>query len=277
MKRLIYIVLICLPVVGFSQGFLLNPYRFQAYDPDYQAVLDRATTLGYTLPSASVQVKQNTLVADLKTAGIWSGLDVFYVFANDGGAEFATLNWKAPSTFQATLVNSPTFSLKGFTGNGTSSYIESNFNPAVSGVNMSLNANSFGFWLDSLDTAPGATEGHWCNNTAVSAGSFWLRYTAGRAYANQSIFLTLSAGAIVSKALLHANRSGASAIQYYRAGALLNSSTSASVAFLSNTFKGLLSNTAYSNATLSVAFAGGNLSTQAAAFQTSVSNYMNSL
>ena len=31
----------------------------RAFDADYQAVLTRASSLGYTLPSASVQTKQN--------------------------------------------------------------------------------------------------------------------------------------------------------------------------------------------------------------------------
>jgi len=41
-------------------------------DSDYQAVLDYATTQGYTLPSASQQLLQNQLVVDLKDGGIWS-------------------------------------------------------------------------------------------------------------------------------------------------------------------------------------------------------------
>jgi hypothetical protein len=119
-----------LPFIKISGGF----------EAEYQAILARATTLGYTLPSAGQQAKQNALIATLKSSGIWNKKDVFYMFANDGSKEFATLNWQNPSAHQCTLINSPTFtSNDGFTGNGTSSFINTNFNPASSGVNYTLN------------------------------------------------------------------------------------------------------------------------------------------
>ena len=110
------------------------------YETEYAAVLDRATALGYSLPSESVRTKQNTLIASLKSIGVWAKLDVFYVFAQDGGADFGTLNWKNPNANQSTLINSPTFvSNEGFTGNGTSSYIDTNYNPSTQGVQYTLN------------------------------------------------------------------------------------------------------------------------------------------
>lgn len=129
-----------LPGIGIGLPFSRTFGSSIVFDTDYQAVLTRATALGYTLPSAAQQIKQNQLVLDLKAAGIWSKLDVFYNFYNDGSKEFATLNWKAPSSYQATLINSPTFtSNQGFTGNGTTSYINTNFNPATNGVNFQNN------------------------------------------------------------------------------------------------------------------------------------------
>jgi hypothetical protein len=51
-------------------------------DTDYQAVLTKATSLGYTLPSASQQAKQNTLVLALKSAGAsLDGLESAYYTA----------------------------------------------------------------------------------------------------------------------------------------------------------------------------------------------------
>ena len=101
-----------------------------AFSAQYQAVLAEATAQGYTLPSAGQQVKQNTLMAALISSGVLAKVDVLYVFANDGSKEFACINWKNPSGTKATLVSSPTFtSNQGFTGNGTSSYIDANYNP----------------------------------------------------------------------------------------------------------------------------------------------------
>jgi hypothetical protein len=109
-----------------------------AFDADYQAVLDYATTQGYTLPSAGQQTLQNQLVVDLKSAGIWSKLDTFAVFATDGDSDFALIDWIRLT--QYTAVNSPTFTTnEGFMGNGTSSYVDTNFNPSTSGVNYTLN------------------------------------------------------------------------------------------------------------------------------------------
>jgi hypothetical protein len=109
-----------------------------AFDADYQAVLDYATTQGYTLPSAGQQTLQNQLVVDLKAGGIWNKLDTFGVFATDGSSDFALIDWKRLS--QYTAVNSPAFTTNvGFSGNGTSAYVNTNFNPSTSGVNYTLN------------------------------------------------------------------------------------------------------------------------------------------
>jgi hypothetical protein len=116
-------------------------------DADYQAVLDYATTQGYTLPSGSQQVKQNKLLVDLKNAGIWSKLDTLAIFATDGNSDFALIDWKRLS--QYTAINSPTFSSNGgFTGNATSSYVDTNFNPTVGTNNYILNDAGRFYWVD---------------------------------------------------------------------------------------------------------------------------------
>jgi len=125
------------------------------YDTDYQSVLTYATGLGYTLPSVGQRTKQNQLMLDLKEGGIWNKLDTFAVFATDGNSNFALIDWKRLTTY--TAVNSPTFTTNtGFQGNGTSSYISTNFNPATSGVNYTLNNASRFLWqkIKGLGTSP---------------------------------------------------------------------------------------------------------------------------
>ena len=151
--------------VGASGQIYIDSYRFAqtgGFDADYQAVLNYATSQGYTLPSAGQQIIQNQLVSDLKAAGVWAKLDVLYVFANDGGQDFATLNWKNPSAHQATLVNSPVFTSNvGFTGNATNAYIDTNFNPATQGVNYTLNdAGRFGYYSARPTTGANFFEGN---------------------------------------------------------------------------------------------------------------------
>lgn len=119
---------------------------FSSLDINYQGILSYAITQGYTLPSENQQVLQNQLIIDLKNAGIWNKLDTFAVFATDGNADFALIDWKKLS--QYTAFNSPTFSTNGgFAGNGTSSYINSEFSGSI-GVNFTLNAASRFYWID---------------------------------------------------------------------------------------------------------------------------------
>lgn len=109
------------------------------FSAQYQAVLTEATAQGYTLPSPAQQAKQNTLMDTLINSGVFAKLDLILVFANDGSKEFACINWKNPSGTKASLVASPTFTVNaGFTGNGTSSYINTNYNPTGAG-NYKLN------------------------------------------------------------------------------------------------------------------------------------------
>ena len=124
-----------------------------SFDADYQAVLNYAIAQGYTLPSSSQQILQNQLLVDLKSAGIWDKLDTFANFATDGSSDFALIDWKRLT--QYTAVNSPTFTAnQGFKGNGTSSYIDTNFTPSTNGVNYQLNnASRFFYGFDALNGA----------------------------------------------------------------------------------------------------------------------------
>jgi hypothetical protein len=133
---------------------MLTPYSniisvttTSAFDADYLAVLNYATTQGYTLPSSGQQALQNQLVVDLKNGGIWSKLDTFANFATDGDSDFALIDWIRLSDY--TAVNSPTFTTdEGFNSNGTSSYINSNYNISTNATNVLINSLTFGYWTN---------------------------------------------------------------------------------------------------------------------------------
>ena len=117
-----------------------------AFDADYQSVLDYGTAQGYTLPSGGQQTLQNDLLVALKAAGVWSKLDTFANFATDGDSDFALIDWIRLTNY--TAINSPTFTTnQGFTGNGTSSYIDTNFTPDLDGINYTLNNACILSWL----------------------------------------------------------------------------------------------------------------------------------
>jgi hypothetical protein len=120
-------------------------------NPGYQAILDYATSLGYTLPSAGQRTKQNRLFIDLKRTEIWDKLDTFGVYATDGDSNFALIDWKRLTTF--TAVNSPTFTTnQGFTGNGSSAWINLNYNGSTQGVNYKPDSAHQMVWQRSLGT-----------------------------------------------------------------------------------------------------------------------------
>jgi len=114
-------------------------------DSDYQAVLNRATTEGYSLPSASQQTLQNTLVTDLKSSGVWDKLDMLFVFANNGSEEFSLIDWKNPNGTTGTAYSDISWtSNSGFTGDGVADYIDTNHVAGTTGSQFTANAASMG-------------------------------------------------------------------------------------------------------------------------------------
>jgi hypothetical protein len=133
----------------FSYHFLNHFSGQEGFDADYQAVLDRADTQGYTAPSAAQQTLQNQLVKDLKDAGIWDSLDLFYCFANNGSQDFARINWKAPASHEITVVTSIGYDADvGFKGDGAG-YLNTSFVPSTDASNATLDSASKFMWLTS--------------------------------------------------------------------------------------------------------------------------------
>jgi len=117
--------------------------RGLGFDPDYQAILDRATFLGYSKPSDGQKIIQNQLVLDLKLNSIWSKLDALWILVNDAGYDFSTLNWLKPSENQI-------FSdVTSFLSNDQVMFsrdINFNFNPFNDAVKYQLNNCSYGWY-----------------------------------------------------------------------------------------------------------------------------------
>jgi len=247
-----------------------------AFDADYQSVLDYGTAQGYTLPSGGQQTLQNDLVVALKAAGVWSKLDTFSVWATDGDSDFALIDWKRVTDY--TAINSPTFTANvGFQGDGVSSYVDSNYNASTSGVNYVNNNYSFGWYMDTFDTA--ASGGENAFGAAITGNANWVRYTVKRFYYNGVSFQAYTGLTIASNQMVSANAS-ASNLKLFANGSLTDTLTlsvspsPANTNFLSfyQTFA-----TGYSNSILSMVYAGGNLEAEAAAFYTAWNTYLTSI
>lgn len=90
----------------------------------------------------------NTRIAALKAAGLWAKKDCDYMLAAHARAA-AKINWKNPGTFDLTEVDGGNLTFDadlGFTGNGTSSYLKTGFNPATAGGQYALNSAHLGVY-----------------------------------------------------------------------------------------------------------------------------------
>jgi hypothetical protein len=79
----------------------------------------------------------DTLIRALKREGVWFSLDLLQVYCA-GDAAAALLNWVKPGSNTATVgAGSPTFTPNlGYTFNGTTDYLNTNFTPNTHGVAM---------------------------------------------------------------------------------------------------------------------------------------------
>jgi len=248
------------------------------FDADYQAVLDYATTQGYTLPSASQQELQNQLVVDLKDAGVWNKLDTFSLFATDGDSDFALIDWIRLTQYSA--VNSPSFTTnEGFQSNGTSSYINSNFNPNTQGINYQLDDASFGVYL--LQN----TNGNYCHIGGLIGSTQRIQLVMNRG-GNLTRVNDGTSGFpstdITSTGLIFANRVNSTTINIYDNNTLHEQKTQSSgsipnlnINVLAWNFNGTPG--FYTVDKTSMAYLGANLTSESSDFYTAVNSYMTSI
>lgn len=110
------------------------------YRPGMSDVFDSVKLA--TLPSGAQRIKQNSFFGTLENicGECLDEVDLLYVFATDGDRNYAKINWRSPGSFTPTEVNELTFTENiGFNGNGTNSYLNTNFIPNTNAVNYTLN------------------------------------------------------------------------------------------------------------------------------------------
>jgi hypothetical protein len=90
----------------------------------------------------------SNLIKGLKTDGVWTKLDRLWLFAAEN-SQSALRDLVAASA--ATATSSPTFTTdRGYTGNGSSSYINSNFTPSTAGGLYAQDSACCGAWCSIL-------------------------------------------------------------------------------------------------------------------------------
>ena len=293
MKKLILIPLLILSIICEAQfthsggTFLKTGSGFmtaqasstppEEYTDEYQDVYDAMTTKPTTYDD-----DQNTLVVDLKAAGVWAKADIIYVFAQEvNSAGEALINWKNPGTFNATNTTSLSFTAnEGFTGvSSTTEYMSTNYNPSTQATNFALNSATLSVYsrseLSGMETVLGVFDG-------TSDLELMPNYSG--------VFnAPLNAGAAVSTAtpatdgLITASRTSSSNTDFYTDGTYIDSDTGASNTIPNGViymFAHNVSGTASypMDGQLSFIFIGSSLtSTQVTNMNTAVEKYMDAM
>ena len=211
-------------------GTTVIPYESSApaFDADYQAVLDRSTALGYTAPSAAQQTLQNTLVTDLKTAGVWTKMKAIYPIVG-GTASSHKFNLKDPrdldAAFRLTFTSGFTHSADGMVGNGTSATANTYLNPANDLA--SVDSNSLSVYLNTGTSAAQHIEIGQNNNQWLSA----IRWSGDQTYIyNPTNQVVIREPNTEARGLTINTRRAINDFVFYRAGTLIGSNTSNRIA-----------------------------------------------
>lgn len=182
----------------------------RAYSAQARAFFSRLSVQ----PTDTRKGQYNTLITSLVSAGVWAKLDALYMFA---AADQATaLTNLVSSSYGATAVNSPTFTTdQGFNGNGSTSYVNTNFNPATAGGQFSLNSAHFGIWDLTATPQVGVVQGGSYNGTQFSYVAF---QSSGNATGSLNSSLFRSTAQSDTGGFQIVSRTDASTIALYKNG-----------------------------------------------------------
>lgn len=267
-----------MPNPNLSRGSQFKRHGGVALDSDYLTYEGAMSTP----PSATWQTAVNQMVLDIKTAlsitNLSDAFDVMYFLAAE--TEQASRLNMVQRAHDCTATAAPTFAAsRGVTGNGTTQFLDTNYNPATQGVQYTLNSASIGVYSRTDANNSGIDIG-WTNGTQLcrvvlrNSGNFNVGIN------RNSVF---SVAVPDSLALFVGNRSTSTASQSYRRGVLAGSESSPSTSIASFNCYLLANNTSgtaasFSTRQLAFAFAGRSMdATQQANFYTAVQTAMTAI
>lgn len=243
--------------------------------------------------SGTEQSAYQTMICGMITDGVgcsaWSGssgnIDALYIVATNSSTT-ALLNLCSTS-FLGLEVNAPTFSADhGYTGNGTSSYVDSRFTASTAGGSYAQNSASLGAYVTNNRTTA-STACATGNHIGVTTGDSYLApmFTGSVTLADINSPTNNSSASTTSRGSWIESRTGASTGEVYlnAAADFALTGTSSGIPDNSNIFLacratsgGAPSN--FSADTIAAGFTGGGLnSTQAAAMSNRINGYMTAL
>jgi hypothetical protein len=141
-----------MPITGYMSGCLGSVAR--TFDAATVSWVAQVVTNG-----GSVSLARETVVDDLirglKVDGLWTRLDRLWVLAAANSQSALT---DLVGLTLATVTNAPTFTTdRGYACNGTTSFIDTQFNASTQGVQYTLNSSSQGCWAVTFNTLAAQT------------------------------------------------------------------------------------------------------------------------
>jgi hypothetical protein len=204
-------------------------YGGSGFDADAQAYF---TSVGLIDSAYTAPISQ--FVLDLKSAALWSKFDRLWILANANATAALTC---IKSLEVATPINNPTFTAgQGYAGNGTSSYLNSDFNPTSAAGNYTQDNAHLSVFSRTQGTA------------GVDLGSEGPNSYCGPRLAGNVFNYSVNGGAgsvANGNSVGHfiSSRTGALLLSAYEDGVLLESDNTASIGLPNRNFCILAQNT----------------------------------
>ncbi len=211
-------------------------------------------------PTAARKREIDALIVGLKNGGVWTELDGLAIFAAHS-KQAALLNWVTPGKFDFTEAVAPTFATdQGYTGNGTSQYLESGYNLSSSGGQFTQNSSSIFAWCNT--TAQDSKPIIGVNSSAGGTGAYiYPRFTDDNCYYRMQSSPEDSFANTDGKGFYSVSRRGSASLEAYKNGASSGTATRTSSALENTTLTVLVYGSNYFSGQCMCAGWGDQLST----------------
>jgi hypothetical protein len=162
------------PITTFGRKYIpaSGGGGYAPVNAEVTAWMNNVTTAGGTLSNAQgtrVDAMVSGLKTDLGISAMNAFFDRFWIFVAENTQQ-ATYDLTGTSHAWTSFNGAGTFPLRwaattGFTGDGTTNYINTGFNPATAGVNFTLNVGTLGVYCVNNRTTTNTSEAIGCSDT----------------------------------------------------------------------------------------------------------------
>lgn len=178
-------------------------------------------------PTPTRQGLYCALINSLVTTGVWTKLDVLYIYA--AADQTTALTNLVQSSFGATAINAPTFTVDtGYTFASTK-YLRTGYIPSTAAGNLTLNAASMGFW--SYTVSGGASSMTDMGGAdASNADQMLVQFTGNTWFPRENDFGANTISNSTTQGLLAQSRTASNLVTAYINGSSIGTVATASVA-----------------------------------------------